>query len=105
MGKWIVATLVLASLTLLGCGENEQLLATETPYDSSSVSWVTVRPLIANYCSRCHATFLSESEARRSAGEMVEVLEENPMHGIGAVDAMTKTEWNILVDWANGVKK
>lgn len=104
MGKSSVSILVLATLTLLGCGETEEVLATETPYDPSSISWATVRPIIANHCARCHATFMDQSEATRSAGEMVEVLNENPMHGSGAVEVMNSTERNMFLDWANGVK-
>jgi hypothetical protein len=105
MAKLMVSTFVLASLTLFGCGENEQLLAPDTSYVRSIVTWVTVRPIIANYCSRCHATFMDQSEANQAAAEIVDILEENPMHGIGALDVMNNTERNMLLDWANGVKK
>lgn len=105
MRTWIVSTLILASLTVLGCGENEESLAANIEFDSSSTSWVTVRPIIANYCSKCHATFMDESEAMRSANRIVDIIEENPMHGIGALDVMNKTERTMLLEWAKGVKK
>lgn len=96
----------LAAATLIqGCGEDEQSLLAPSEPIATPVTWTQVRPVLEGHCARCHAGFLDEAEANRTAAEMAEVLDENPMHGVGTVDPMTSTEWNTLMTWAKGNRK
>lgn len=93
---------LLASLLLMGCGEDEQSLVSASDPVPTPVTWAQVRPVIENHCARCHASFLEEDEAVRNSGAMVDILNANPMHGVGTVEPMSSTEWNILMTWAKG---
>lgn len=105
MHNLTIFLLMLSLAGLTGCGEDEQSLLATPQTPPSPVSWAQVRPIIEAHCVQCHATFLEEREATLVAGEIVETVGENPMHGAGAVDPLNRSDWATLMAWAKGDRR